>query len=199
MEVCPLAAALLGVLTAGAFVFLLLPLLVEFLVTPTYPAPHPSGGVLVTGASTGIGEDCALTLAKKGFLVFAGVRRAEDGAKLQARHPGVIPVILDVTRPEHIEAALALVRSELASRQLPLVRACGWVVDTDLVGGEGRWTTRPESHAPTCTNSRSPGGPRQQRGVAGLLGARGAPEHGPAPRRLRGTNRTRPWRQRESV
>ena len=43
MEVCTLAAALLGVLAAGAFVFLLLPLLVEFLVTPTHPAPpHPA-------------------------------------------------------------------------------------------------------------------------------------------------------------
>jgi NAD(P)-dependent dehydrogenase (short-subunit alcohol dehydrogenase family) len=50
--------------------------------------------VLVTGASTGIGRSTALLLARKGFTVYAGVRKAADG---QALGPTVIPITLDVT------------------------------------------------------------------------------------------------------
>lgn len=40
------------------------------------------GAVIVTGASTGIGEACALHLDGLGFSVFAGVRKTSDGAAL---------------------------------------------------------------------------------------------------------------------
>jgi NAD(P)-dependent dehydrogenase (short-subunit alcohol dehydrogenase family) len=43
-----------------------------------------TGAVVVTGASSGIGRACALHPAALGFQVFAGVRRAEDGAALRA-------------------------------------------------------------------------------------------------------------------
>ncbi len=36
---------------------------------------------VITGASSGIGRACALLLAQKGFQVFAGVRKPEDGDK----------------------------------------------------------------------------------------------------------------------
>ena len=39
--------------------------------------------VVVTGASSGIGEACARRLAGLGFHVFAGVRKPEDGERLQ--------------------------------------------------------------------------------------------------------------------
>ena len=37
--------------------------------------------VLVTGASSGIGNAAALYLAEKGFMVFAGVRKEQDRKK----------------------------------------------------------------------------------------------------------------------
>ncbi len=58
--------------------------------------------VLVTGASSGIGEATALRLARRGLRVFAGVRREEDAVRLRAQ--GVEPVFLDVTDPEQIAA-----------------------------------------------------------------------------------------------
>ena len=40
------------------------------------------GGVVITGASTGIGKKCALYLDQRGYRVFAGVRKASDGEVL---------------------------------------------------------------------------------------------------------------------
>ncbi|MGH3675200.1 MAG: SDR family NAD(P)-dependent oxidoreductase [Mycobacterium sp.] len=54
--------------------------------------------VVITGASTGIGRACALTLDGKGFRVFAGVRKEADGAALQAAaSEALTPVYIDVT------------------------------------------------------------------------------------------------------
>ena len=45
--------------------------------------PVPSqAAVIITGCSSGIGHDAAIHLAAKGFTVFAGVRKSEDGDKL---------------------------------------------------------------------------------------------------------------------
>ncbi len=66
----------------------------------------PLRSVLITGASTGIGEACALHLATRGWRVFAGVRRDADGHALVSKACGkVLPVLLDVTRQSDIDAA----------------------------------------------------------------------------------------------
>jgi NAD(P)-dependent dehydrogenase (short-subunit alcohol dehydrogenase family) len=67
--------------------------------------------VVVTGASSGIGEACALRLAAAGFRVFGGVRREEDAERLRGR--GIEPLTLDVTRPGNISAAAEAVGEEL--------------------------------------------------------------------------------------
>ena len=69
--------------------------------------------VLVTGASTGIGRATALRLDGSGWRVFAGVRKESDAESLrQEGSPNLVPVILDVTEPEQIAAAAALVERE---------------------------------------------------------------------------------------
>lgn len=61
--------------------------------------------VLVTGASKGIGEACALRLARAGWQVFAGFRDEADGARLAvAGGEHLVPVRLDVTRDDDIRA-----------------------------------------------------------------------------------------------
>lgn len=67
-------------------------------------------GVLISGASTGIGRTCALELAARGIRVFAGVRRPEDGEALRAAGgDAVVPVRLDVTDGASIASAVAAV------------------------------------------------------------------------------------------
>lgn len=55
------------------------------------------GAVVITGASTGIGQATALALDKAGFRVFAGVRKQSDADSLkQISSSRLTPIILDV-------------------------------------------------------------------------------------------------------
>ena len=64
------------------------------------------GAVVITGASTGIGEACALRLDRAGFRVFAGVRKEPDGQRLkQEASDRLTPIMLDVTDEPQIGAA----------------------------------------------------------------------------------------------
>lgn len=61
---------------------------------------------VVTGASTGIGEACALRLDRGGHRVFAGVRREQDADALRAASSDrLVPLHLDVTDAEQLDAA----------------------------------------------------------------------------------------------
>jgi NAD(P)-dependent dehydrogenase (short-subunit alcohol dehydrogenase family) len=65
-------------------------------------SPENQELAIITGTSTGIGAATAHELALRGFHVLAGVRRDRDADAL--RRPGIEPVIIDVTNPDHIEA-----------------------------------------------------------------------------------------------
>lgn len=83
---------------------------------------------LITGASTGIGESCALYLAEKGHVVWAGVRRLEDGDRLAQQARGLLhPVLLDVTDSQSIARAAQAIRAQ-TSRLDGLVNNAGIAV-----------------------------------------------------------------------
>ena len=86
-----------------------------------------SGTVLVTGASTGIGEATVLHLRELGFEPVAGVRRDEDGERLG--RSGIRSVRLDVTDADQIAA----VRAELGQGALAgLVNNAGIAVASPI-------------------------------------------------------------------
>jgi NAD(P)-dependent dehydrogenase (short-subunit alcohol dehydrogenase family) len=67
-------------------------------------AQQSRGAVVITGASTGIGEVSATHLSGLGFRVFAGVRKPEDAER--ARESGLEPLTLDVTDADSIRSAV---------------------------------------------------------------------------------------------
>lgn len=72
----------------------------------TQPNDSNAPAVLITGASTGIGEACVLELDRRGFHVFAGVRDEAAGQRLQKKaSPCLVPVHIDVTDGASIAAA----------------------------------------------------------------------------------------------
>jgi NAD(P)-dependent dehydrogenase (short-subunit alcohol dehydrogenase family) len=87
----------------------------------------PSGTVLVTGASTGIGEATVHHLKTLGFDAIGAVRKDEDAERLEGR--GVRTVRIDVTDADQIAAA----RDELGDIALAgLVNNAGIAVAAPL-------------------------------------------------------------------
>jgi NAD(P)-dependent dehydrogenase (short-subunit alcohol dehydrogenase family) len=159
-----LISGLYGVLLAFGIMLLavlLLPLVVYLISRKRYPtlktlsSTKTLGGVLVTGASTGIGRHAAFYLARQGFLVFAGVRKPADGegllkayldqeskqtsksrsrGKVSPTKEGVLHyLILDITKPFQIAAAVRSVQEELSRRGgLPFL---GLVNNAGVTGG----------------------------------------------------------------
>ena len=64
--------------------------------------------VLVTGASSGIGNATARYLAARGCLVFGTVRNEESAARLREIQ-NVVPLMCDVTKPDEIAEAVKVV------------------------------------------------------------------------------------------
>jgi NAD(P)-dependent dehydrogenase (short-subunit alcohol dehydrogenase family) len=81
---------------------------------------------VITGASTGIGAATARELARRGFHVLAGVRRDRDADAIRA--PGIEPLIIDITNPDHIQALATRVYED------PQGRALGALVNNAGIG-----------------------------------------------------------------
>ena len=80
-------------------------------------AGKASGAVVVTGASTGIGRATALFLDKKGYTVFAGVRKEQDAKSLSdAGSERLTPITVDVTKERSIASARDKVREAVGEQ-----------------------------------------------------------------------------------
>jgi NAD(P)-dependent dehydrogenase (short-subunit alcohol dehydrogenase family) len=90
--------------------------------------------VVITGASTGIGEACALHLDKLGYRVFAGIRKAADGESLRRRASArLVPVRLDISDETEVGEAARNVTEALSGGGLAgLVNNAGIVVGGTL-------------------------------------------------------------------
>jgi NAD(P)-dependent dehydrogenase (short-subunit alcohol dehydrogenase family) len=96
--------------------------------------PQPGDAVLVTGASTGVGRACALHLDRQGWLVFAGVRRREDGQELAAEASDRLePLVLDITKANEVHRATEEIAMAVDGRGLTgLVNNAGLFVGGPL-------------------------------------------------------------------
>jgi NAD(P)-dependent dehydrogenase (short-subunit alcohol dehydrogenase family) len=95
-------------------------------------AGNQSGAVVVTGASTGIGRATALFLDRKGYRVFAGVRKRADAESLaEEASDRLTPITIDVVNERSIASAREEVQSAVGEDGLvSLVNNAG-------VGGGG--------------------------------------------------------------
>jgi NAD(P)-dependent dehydrogenase (short-subunit alcohol dehydrogenase family) len=98
----------------------------------TSSVPSPTTAVLVSGASSGIGLECTQDLIAQGCFVFAGVRREADHARLARQFSSAHchPLLLDITDPASIQAALAIVTRQLppSTRRLVLLHNAGYAL-----------------------------------------------------------------------
>lgn len=83
---------------------------------------HNHGVILITGASTGIGSHAAITLAEKGYIVYAGVRKEKDMENI--RNLGIknlLPLQLDVSLHSSCVEAMNFITEETERLNLPFV------------------------------------------------------------------------------
>lgn len=82
--------------------------------------------VLITGASTGIGNATALYLDKAGFKVYASVRKESDKQKLlNAASSNMTPVLMDVCDEEAVNKAYQQIKEETGGYTFSLVNNAG--------------------------------------------------------------------------
>ena len=92
-------------------------------------------GVVVTGASTGIGWGVSKVLADKGFHVFGTVRRQQDADRLRAElGERVTPLLMDVTEEASVYEAAEIVGKQLDGATLSgLVNNAGIAVGGPMI------------------------------------------------------------------
>lgn len=96
--------------------------------------------VLITGASSGIGEACVAALLEAGFLVLAGVHTADGAERVRRRHgDDVATLVFDVADEGQVQVAVETVRNHLGATPLwGLVNCAGVVVPGPLELLDGR-------------------------------------------------------------
>ena len=118
---------------------------------PTYPQPRPASRVLVTGASTGIGEATVRQLRASGWAVIAVARRRERLEKL-AEETGCEFFACDLTDRVAVEEMVADLLSKGALTAV--VNNAGGAIGTDSVadGKVADWEQMYQRNVVTALN-----------------------------------------------
>jgi NAD(P)-dependent dehydrogenase (short-subunit alcohol dehydrogenase family) len=86
---------------------------------------------LITGANRGLGLECARQLAATGHRVFMAARHLETAKEAAAQLVGdVIPILIDVTRPETLAEAFEQIASSVETLEI-LINNAGVYPSTD--------------------------------------------------------------------
>lgn len=103
--------------------------------------------VLVTGASSGIGEATALALSAEGARLAVGARRADRLAALADKAPGeVLALDLDVTDQESVRSAVATTVDRFGGLDV-LVNNAGVMLSGPIAGADTtEWTRMVETN-----------------------------------------------------
>lgn len=80
----------------------------------------------VTGASTGIGREVAVQLARRGVRVVASARSADKLEVLAREQTGIHAVAVDVTNPAKVAAAFKQAEAEIGPIDLAILNAGVW-------------------------------------------------------------------------
>ncbi len=93
-------------------------------------AVRPADGIAwVTGASTGIGREVAVALARAGWRVAATARSAETLAELARAQPGIVAVPVDITDRAALRAVVDRLEREEGGIALAILNAGTYVRD----------------------------------------------------------------------
>ncbi len=81
--------------------------------------------ILVTGASSGIGNTVAVYLAKQGYKVLATVRKNSDAERLNDLIISNLRPLspLDLTKPDQIQSAIKTINDQIKNNELPSLYA----------------------------------------------------------------------------
>ncbi|GAB3335077.1 SDR family NAD(P)-dependent oxidoreductase [Micromonospora halotolerans] len=109
--------------------------------------PLEGKGVLVTGASSGIGRATALALSGAGARVAVGARRADRLRALTGDAPGeMLALDLDVTDPESVRDAVAATVARFGTLDV-LVNNAGVMLSGPILGADtAEWTRMVETN-----------------------------------------------------
>ena len=96
--------------------------------------------VWITGASTGIGRELALFLARQGATVAVSARSADKLAEMQALHPAIKPYPLDVMDADRVAQVFAAIEREHGPVDLAVLNAGIWqpMLVSDFSAGKAK-------------------------------------------------------------
>ena len=93
----------------------------------------PSGTVLVTGASTGIGEATALHLKQLGFDAVGAVRKDEDAERLRSQFGGQAANVQETWNGDHADFRFSAMGQSITGRMDVLDDAIKLSVDVPWI------------------------------------------------------------------